>query len=31
MWVKNGGFLLFSDVPQNIIYDGRKARGRNSS
>lgn len=27
VWVKSGGFLLFSDVPQNVIYRWREGEG----
>src|SRR5512132_505236 len=27
VWVKNGGFLLFSDVPQNVIYRWKEGEG----
>ena len=27
VWVKNGGFLLFSDVPQNVIVRWKEGEG----
>jgi gluconolactonase len=27
VWVKDGGFLLFSDVPQNVIYRWKQGEG----
>ena len=27
VWVKNGGFLLFSDVPQNVIHRWKEGEG----
>ena len=27
VWVKNGGFLLFSDVPQNVIHRWKQGEG----
>jgi sugar lactone lactonase YvrE len=27
VWVKAGGYLLFSDVPRNVIHTMRKLRG----
>jgi gluconolactonase len=27
IWVKNGGFLLFSDVPQNVVYRWKQGEG----
>ncbi len=27
VWVKNGGYLLFSDVPQNVIYRWKQGEG----
>jgi gluconolactonase len=27
VWVKSGGFLLFSDVPQNVIYRWKQGEG----
>ena len=31
VWVTSGGYLLFSDVPRNTVFRGRRARGRASS
>ena len=27
IWVKNGGYLLFSDVPQNVVYRWKQGEG----
>jgi gluconolactonase len=27
VWIKNGGYLLFSDVPQNVVYRWKEGEG----